>query len=222
MYMSISTNIWYNMLKLRSQHKEIFVRLAPKTNSLFKCLAQPLEPNFMALLTVSKESALAEAGNSALTWSAIPKLAATFDLCARAYSLLLGLFTYIASAEILRLHIKLRMVIAKFGGKQSHEIGPRTWVCPAQHAISCYDQTCFYLLIDTICHTHYRWAPIMNTIICVFFLFFARLLESLFQKIVDKFDKVNDCFCFDFSLFCCYILSDTIITPIMKLENWKH
>ena len=40
------------------------------------------ETNFMALLTVSKESALAEAGNSVLSSSVFSGLAGNFGLCA--------------------------------------------------------------------------------------------------------------------------------------------
>ena len=39
-------------------------------------------PNFMALLTVSAESALTEAGNSVLTASLFHELAANFGFCA--------------------------------------------------------------------------------------------------------------------------------------------
>ncbi len=44
-----------------------------------------LEPNFMALLTVSKESALTEAGNSTLLSSVFHRLAGNFCLCARVH-----------------------------------------------------------------------------------------------------------------------------------------
>ena len=47
-------------------------------------------PNSMALLTISTESALTEAGNSVLTESVFHGLAATFA-SARAYSALLGI-----------------------------------------------------------------------------------------------------------------------------------
>ncbi len=80
----------------------------------------------MALLTVSKESALLEAGNSALMSGVFHGLAGNFCLCACVlHAVWHSLLT--VSAEIWRLHSEWRMVIvsAELSGKQSHEIGPR-------------------------------------------------------------------------------------------------
>ena len=59
----------------------------------------PPGPSFMALLTVSTESALTEAGNSVLSASVFHGLAANFGFCAWV------LPVYKASAEIWRLHV---------------------------------------------------------------------------------------------------------------------
>ena len=83
-----------------------------------KCI-QGAGPNFKALLTISKESALAEAGNSVLTSSIFLGLAGKFGLCA----CVLHVTRY--STQIVLKFGKQRMVIvsAEFGGKQSHETG---------------------------------------------------------------------------------------------------
>ena len=47
-----------------------------------KITDKPTGPNFMALLTVSTESALTEAGNSMLTASVFHGLAGNFGFCA--------------------------------------------------------------------------------------------------------------------------------------------
>ena len=70
----------------------------------------------MVPLTVCKESALTEAVSSALTGNL-----GILSLCPRFYAF----FAYTASAEVMRLHSKQRMVIvsAEFSGEQGHEIG---------------------------------------------------------------------------------------------------
>ena len=79
----------------------------------------------MALLTVSTESALAEAGNSVLTARVFHGLAANFGFCA--------CILYVTRHSTLTRHSALArkrgmgVVSAEFDGKQSHEIGP--WCC---------------------------------------------------------------------------------------------
>ena len=89
-------------------------------------------PYFMALLTVSTEFALTEAGNYVLTASVFHGLAANFGFCACVLHVTRH-STLMASTEIRRLHVKQGIVIvsAEFGGKQSHEIGPRSLREPA-------------------------------------------------------------------------------------------
>ena len=90
----------------------------------------------MALLTVRKESALAEAGNSALTSTIFHGFAGNF-LLVRTPSYL-AFFTYTASAKIWCLPCKWRMVIvsAEFDGKQSHDIGPLDAQLAQSHLVS--------------------------------------------------------------------------------------
>ena len=64
------------------------------------------------LLTVNKESALAEAGNSALTSSIIHGLAGT--------PLYFAFFAYTANEEIQKSKQRMVILSAEFGGKQSH------------------------------------------------------------------------------------------------------
>ena len=64
------------------------------------CSAFQPWPNFMALLSVSTESALTEAGNSVLTASVFHGLAANFGFCACVF------YAYKASVEIRRLHVR--------------------------------------------------------------------------------------------------------------------
>ena len=85
-------------------------------------------PNFMALLTVSTESALTEAGNYVLMASIFHGLA-TISSSARAYSALLGILRLQGKRRTLALARKrgIMTVSAEFGGKQSHEIGQRLY-----------------------------------------------------------------------------------------------
>ena len=110
----------------------------------------------MALLTVSKESALTGAVNSTVTSSLVHGLAWNFDLCAcirhiTSHSSLTQLAHQFGactvSASIWRLHSKRRVVIvsAEFGGKQSRDIGPRCIVkSKMYHKANSDDSTILY------------------------------------------------------------------------------
>ena len=79
----------------------------------------------MALLTVTKELALAEAGKSAFMSSVFHRLAGNSCLC----TCVLHLTTHSMLAQVAQKFCACRakrMVIisAEFGGKQSHEVGP--------------------------------------------------------------------------------------------------
>ena len=82
-------------------------------------------PNFVALLTVSTESALSEAGNSVLTASVFHGLAANLGFCA-CYFTPLGILRLQGWRRNSALARKRGIAIlsAEFGSKQSHEIGP--------------------------------------------------------------------------------------------------
>ena len=71
-------------------------------------------PNFMTLLTVSKELALMEAGNSAFTPSVFHGYGGIFGLCARHSTL----------KRLAKKCWHLVIVSTEFSGKQSHEMGP--------------------------------------------------------------------------------------------------
>ncbi len=80
------------------------------------------------MLTISKESALREAGNSALYVKHISRVSRKL-LLVRVHTPRIHTPRYrafFAYTAIWRLHSKRRMVItsAEFGSKQSHEIGP--------------------------------------------------------------------------------------------------
>ena len=60
-------------------------------NTNYRLRGHTAGPNFMALLTVSTESALTDAGNSVLTASVFHGLAANLGFCVRAYFTLLGI-----------------------------------------------------------------------------------------------------------------------------------
>ena len=80
----------------------------------------------MALLTVSTESALTEAGNSVLTASVIHGFAANFGFCACVLHVIIGILRLQGWCRNLALARKrgIANVSAEFGGKQSHKICP--------------------------------------------------------------------------------------------------
>ena len=90
----------------------------------------------MAMLSISTESALTEAGNSVLTVSVFHRLAANFGLCAcilrvtRHYTL-----TRLAQKSGLARKPGIVIVSAEFGGKQSHETGP--WSLTITKGVQC-------------------------------------------------------------------------------------
>ena len=83
-------------------------------------------PNFMALLTVSTESALTEAGNSVLTASVFHRYATHFGFRVCILNVTMHSALTRLSQKFWRLHVsgESSIVSAECSGKQSHEIGP--------------------------------------------------------------------------------------------------